>query len=147
MLYYMATHYQKTYRVNQTNSMSYTEIEADFSRKFSLAKKIDANRTLLQVGLDNIERWAKLHGDLPRAHEEWRNLIEGEPWEKLRDMLIEESDEGQRLRSSSPFAGIVTPAERERILAAKGEPPPATKARARTRKARRYVGIPTHRNR
>ena len=87
-----------------------------------LAKKIDADRTLLQVGLDNIERWAKLHGGLPRAHEEWRNLIEGEPWEKLRDMLIEESDEGQRLRSSSPFAGIVTPAERERILAAKGEP-------------------------
>ena len=112
-----------------------------------LAKKIDTDRTLLQVGLDNIERWAKLHGDLPRAHEEWRNLIEGEPWEKLRDMLIEESDEGQRLRSSSPFAGIVTPAERERILAAKGEPPPATEARARTRKARRYVGIPTHRNR
>ena len=33
----MATYSQKTYRVNQTNSMSYTEIQADFSRKFSLA--------------------------------------------------------------------------------------------------------------
>ena len=32
----MATYYQETYRTNQTNSMSYTEIQADFSRKFSL---------------------------------------------------------------------------------------------------------------
>ena len=32
----MATHSQKTYRVNQTNSMRYTEIQEDFSRKFSL---------------------------------------------------------------------------------------------------------------
>ena len=87
------------------------------------AKKIDADRTLLQLGLDNIERWAKLRGGLPRAHEEWRNLLVGEPWEKLRDILIEESDEGQRLRSSSPFAGIVSPAERARIRAARGEPP------------------------
>ena len=96
------------------------------------AKKIDADRTLLQVGLDNIERWAELYGDLPHAHEEWRNLIVGEPWESLRDILIEESDEGQRLRSSSPFAGIVTPAERERILAARGEPAPAKEAQTQT---------------
>ena len=32
----MATNYRKTYRANHTNSMSYTEIQADFSRKFSL---------------------------------------------------------------------------------------------------------------
>ena len=32
----MATYSQKPYRANQTNSMSYTEIQADFSRKFSL---------------------------------------------------------------------------------------------------------------
>ena len=32
----MATHSQETYRTNQTNSMSYTETQADFSRKFSL---------------------------------------------------------------------------------------------------------------
>ena len=86
------------------------------------AKKVDADRTFLQVGFDNIERWPKPHGDLPRAHEEWRNLIEDEPWEKLRDILVEESDEGQRLRSSSHFAGIVTPEERERIRAAGGQP-------------------------
>ena len=32
----MATRSQKTYRMNQTHSMSYTEIQADFSRKFRL---------------------------------------------------------------------------------------------------------------
>lgn len=30
-------------------------------------------------------------------------------------MLLEESDEGQRLRSSHPFIGLVTPEERARI--------------------------------
>ena len=38
LLIYMATYSQRTYRVNQTNSMSYTEIQADFSRKFSLTE-------------------------------------------------------------------------------------------------------------
>ena len=38
-------------------------------------------------------------------------------------MLLEESDEGQRLRSSHPFTGLVTEQERRRVLAnSKKEP-------------------------
>ena len=78
--------------------------------------RIDENPALLQVGLDNIERWTRQKGGyLPRCHAEWKQLIETHPWERLREMLLEESDEGQRLRSSHPFTGLVTEQERRRI--------------------------------
>ena len=80
--------------------------------------RIDANPALARIGLDNIERWTVQKGGyLPRCHAEWKHLIETHPWEKLRKMLLEESDEGQRLRSSHPFTGLVTDEERERIYA------------------------------
>ena len=82
--------------------------------------RIDANPALARIGLDNIERWTMQKGGyLPRCHAEWKHLIETQPWVKLREMLLEESDEGQRLRSSHPFTGLVTDEERARIYAAR----------------------------
>ena len=77
--------------------------------------RIDANPELAAIGLENIDRWTRQKGYLPLCHSEWKELIETHPWERLREMLLEESDEGQRLRSSHPFAGIVTEAERRQI--------------------------------
>ena len=78
--------------------------------------RIDEDPSLVQIGLENIERWTRQKGGyLPRCHAEWKTLIETHPWERLREMLLEESDEGQRLRSSHPFKGLVTEAERRRI--------------------------------
>ena len=79
------------------------------------AAHIDKDPSLIQVGLDNIERWSRRSGYLHQAHAEWKRLIETHPWERLRDILLEESDEGQRLRSSHPFKGIVTEEERASI--------------------------------
>ena len=45
-----------------------------------------------------------------------------EIWSEVREILLDESDEGQRLRSSKPFAGIVTEEERLAIIAR--HPPP-----------------------
>ena len=77
--------------------------------------RIDEDPTLVRIGLENIKRWARHKGGyLPRAHAEWKTLIETHPWERLREMLLEESDEGQRLRSSHPFKGLVSEAQRRR---------------------------------
>ena len=66
--------------------------------------RIDENPALVQTGLDNIDRWLRQNGGtLPRAHAEWQTLIRRHPWPALRRMLLEESDEGQRLRSSHPL--------------------------------------------
>ena len=83
--------------------------------------RIDSNPRLVQVGLDNIERWTRQNGGyLSPAHAEWKALIEQHPWQQLRRILLEDSDEGQRLRSSHPFKGIITPEERTRVYAARG---------------------------
>ena len=83
--------------------------------------KIDRDPALVQVGLENIERWTRQKkGYLPRCHAEWKELIETHPWERLREILLEESNEGQRLRSSHPFTGILTRDERDAIYARHG---------------------------
>ena len=77
--------------------------------------RIDENPALVRTGLENIERWTRQRGYLPRCHAEWKELIERHPWERLREILLEESDEGQRLRSSHPFKGLVTETVRRAI--------------------------------
>ena len=77
--------------------------------------RIDNDPSLVRIGLENIERWTRQRGHLPRCHVEWKALIERHPWEHLRELLLDESDEGQRLRSSHPFKGLVTEAERRAI--------------------------------
>ena len=86
-----------------------------------IVAKIDRDRALVRVGIENIERWTRQNeGYLPRCHAEWKELIETHPWERLREILLEQSDEGQRLRSSHPFAGILTQDERDAIYARHG---------------------------
>lgn len=45
------------------------------------------------------------------AIKEWLEILE-RPWEQIRQVLLDESETGQRLRQSDPFCGIPTPQER-----------------------------------
>ncbi len=84
-----------------------------------VAEKIDRDPRLLQVAIDNLERWAHMdeHG-LSVGQAEWKALIERHSWPELRAILVQDTDEGQRLRSSSPFVGIISEEERMAILKA-----------------------------
>lgn len=86
-----------------------------------VVERIDDAPALLQVGCENLERERRLHGKLSYASREWERILE-RPWPQIRAILLEESDEGQRLRSSHPFAGIVSDAERVVIM--DRHPPP-----------------------
>ena len=57
------------------------------------------------------ERWA-LQGNI--SAREWMVIL-GKPWEQIRVVLLDESDEGQRLRQTDPFVGVLTPEERWEI--------------------------------
>ncbi len=83
------------------------------------AEKIDRDPELLQIAIDNLERWARMdeHG-LPPPLAEWRELIARHSWPELRAILVQDNDEGQRLRGSSPFSGIISEEERLAILKA-----------------------------
>ena len=107
-----------------------------------IVEKIDRDRALVRVGLENIERWTQQKGGyLPQCHAEWKELVESHPWERLREILLEESDEGQRLRSSHPFTGILTEDERDAIYARHGIDIPRMR-RAGTRRAPAGRGRP-----
>jgi hypothetical protein len=40
------------------------------------------------------------------------------PWREIREILLDESENGQRLRQNDPFCGILTPQERWAIYRA-----------------------------
>ena len=80
-----------------------------------VVEKIDADPGLLQVAHENLRRWSRVRGGaLPQCRVEWQELLK-RPWSQIRRILIDESDEGQRLRSAHPFAGLVSEQERRRI--------------------------------
>ena len=49
---------------------------------------------------------------------EWRRILDEADVERLVVIVTDASDEGQCLRSSSPFVGVLSPEERLEILAA-----------------------------
>jgi hypothetical protein len=69
----------------------------------------------------NLNRW--LEGDAfgsgeRQSVEEWQKILDGSDVRRLIQIITDTSEEGQRLRSSSPFIGTLTPEERLEILAA-----------------------------
>lgn len=78
-----------------------------------IAARLRADSTLLRVALANLDRWSARNADAPgllRCYAQWRAIIERGLDETLRS-LEREDDEGQRLRQSNPFTGILTPQE------------------------------------
>jgi hypothetical protein len=50
------------------------------------------------------------------AMQEWLDLLDSSSVEQLLELLVDEGEDGRRLRQSTPFAGILTKEERRRIL-------------------------------
>lgn len=78
-------------------------------------------KAVLSHARQNLNRW--LEGDAfgpgeRQSVEEWQKLLDRSDVGRLIQIITDSSDEGQRLRSSSPFVGVLTPEERLEILAA-----------------------------
>jgi len=61
----------------------------------------------------NLERWSRVNSNSPsllRCYDEWRKLLQRNVSE-ICATLIAETDDGQRLRQNSPFAGVLAPDE------------------------------------
>lgn len=76
---------------------------------------------VIERARQNLNRW--LEGDAfgpgeRHSVEEWQKILDGSDVGQLIQIIIDPSDEGQRLRSSSPFVGALTPEERLEILTA-----------------------------
>lgn len=67
----------------------------------------------IDLARDNLDRWGRLNRDAPallRSYDEWRDLL-NRPLPEICAALTARTDEGQRLRQSSPFAGALRPEE------------------------------------
>ena len=76
------------------------------------AALLRASPGLVGVAHENLERWSRLNADSPsllRCYSEWQAILT-QPLEAVCDLLCEETDEAQRLRQNSPFAGVLSPA-------------------------------------
>ncbi|MEO7795552.1 MAG: hypothetical protein ABIV06_12350 [Thermoanaerobaculia bacterium] len=81
----------------------------------AVVARIDADpeRHGLERARKTCSRWL---GSAPApALEEWSRILVRD-WTVIRSVLLDEGAEGQRLRQSSPFTGVLTPSERWEIL-------------------------------
>lgn len=73
---------------------------------------------VLQIARNNLARWLKSEsfaGSERFALLEWRKILDDSTAEEIIKIITQDTDEGQRLRSSSPFAGVLSKAEREKV--------------------------------
>jgi hypothetical protein len=80
------------------------------------AAKLAEDPSLIDRARSNIDRW--LASPCPAARAawlEWREILDG-PVDSVRAVLLADDARARRLRQSSPFAGILSRAERSAIL-------------------------------
>jgi hypothetical protein len=83
-----------------------------------IARKIELDRALLDIASRNLAVWRqKSDGGAERYLQEWENILQ-RPWPDIAEVITSMNDESTRLRSSSPFAGVLDAEERNRIYAA-----------------------------
>jgi hypothetical protein len=88
--------------------------EAIHRRSLAMARQIvakidgDPRREGLEHARRGCARWVE-RGNVPAR--EWLEILR-RPWPEIRAILIDDSEESQRLRQSDPFCGILTPQER-----------------------------------
>ena len=78
-----------------------------------VASGLPAHPEWVTLARANLDRWTQRNHDAPgllRCYGEWRALLEL-PIPEIAAILTARTDEGQRLRSNSPFVGVLSPRE------------------------------------
>lgn len=70
---------------------------------------------VLGVARKNLERWIALHGPQP-YYTEWLEILRSRSAEEIAALLLADDDQGQHLRQTAPFPGVLTERERSRAL-------------------------------
>jgi len=88
----------------------------------AVAERLRAEpEAVMEHARQNLNRWTEGDAFGPGEQaslEEWREILGDSDMEQLIEIMTDTSDEGQRLRSSSPFVGALSPEKRLEILAA-----------------------------
>lgn len=93
-------------------------LSLDYHREVA-GRLLSAPETVLDRARNNLKRWMTVHEGTGSASAlaEWQSLLDTKTVQELIEIIIEDSDEGQRLRSSTPFTGILSSQERQALRA------------------------------
>ena len=89
---------------------------ADLKMCRRIAQKIRRDPSLMRIPKTNLLRWKKKLGHYPPALREWDKIIRTNPLPRVLEILTQDNEDGQRLRQSDPFVGILTEKERRSFL-------------------------------
>lgn len=87
------------------------QVSLEIARR--VAERLRTSPTPLLVAQANLDRWSRQNAGAPSllgCYAEWRAILKG-PLEDICAALQAETQEGQRLRQNSPFAGVLSPRE------------------------------------
>ena len=79
-----------------------------------IVRKVTADPGLLETTRAKVRRWPKMDDSPLLALSDRENILNG-PVERVTRFLVEPSERATRLRQPSPFAGVLTEAERQAI--------------------------------
>ena len=78
-----------------------------------IAERMRWQPEVLDFARANLARWSRQNRSAPsllRCYAEWQQIL-SRPVEEICNLLCSDSDNAQRLRQNSPFAGLLSPAE------------------------------------
>jgi hypothetical protein len=78
-----------------------------------VASLLEVSDEPLRIARANLANWMERNASAPflmRCYSEWLAILE-KPKHEIIAILVQQSDEGQRLRQNSPFAGVLPPHE------------------------------------
>src|SRR5258708_8775673 len=84
----------------------------------AIAEKLRSDPKLLEKVRDRLRRMLsdeRVSISTRDAYREWLDVIEQHSFEEVLSLLLDPSEEGVRLRQATPFARILSRAEREAI--------------------------------
>ena len=82
-----------------------------------VARKLARDPSLLEVARGNLIRWRQSSPEPPAYLDEWERIL-SQPLPQILALITATDEEATRLRQSSPFAGVLTAEERDRLFAA-----------------------------
>ena len=80
-----------------------------------ISERVRKQPRLLDIARDNVARWQKRPAAGSTYLVEWERIL-ASGMENSLSAATEESENGDRLRQSSPFAGLISPRERWEFL-------------------------------
>lgn len=94
--------------------MDHSELdEVSLALAQCVAERLRAQPELVELARNNLARWSRQNASsksLLRCYAEWSGIL-SLPVEAICAQLVAETEQGQRLRQNSPFAGVLSPAE------------------------------------